>query len=227
MRIAFLGDSLTWGGYGGNFVQHVAAALPEHTIINAGIAGDTVLNLLNRLDALLADNQPDAVFVMVGGNDAVSYCMPATRSYYRRAKGLPDGMIAPDVFESTYRELLIQLQVSYVQALVGLAPTEYSRQLAQVKRIYNQRAGAVAASLAVPVLDLDRLFTPSELIDREPVTLRFIQEIGERAASGWSDYETERIRWGYQATFDGMHLMPEAALLFAQTIVPFLRQHLL
>lgn len=226
MRIAFLGDSLTWGGYGGNFVQPIAASLPEHTIINAGIAGDTVLNLLNRLDALLTDHQPDAVFVMVGGNDAVSYCMPATRSYYRRAKGLPDGMISPDLFESTYRELLIQLQLNYVQALVGLAPTEYSRDLAQVKRTFNERASAVAASLAVPVLDLDRLFTPADLIDREPVTLRFIQEIGERAASGWSDYAAERARWGYRYTFDGMHLMPEAALQIAQAIVPFLRQHL-
>ncbi len=29
MRLVFLGDSLTWGGYGGNFVDKVAGLLPQ------------------------------------------------------------------------------------------------------------------------------------------------------------------------------------------------------
>ena len=53
MKITFLGDSLTWGGYGGNFVEYVADQLPDHTIVNAGVGGDTVINLLRRLDEVL------------------------------------------------------------------------------------------------------------------------------------------------------------------------------
>ena len=78
MKIVFLGDSLTWGGYGGDFVAEVDRRLPQHTIVNAGVGGNTVINLLNRLDSVL-DQEPDGVFVMVGGNDAISYSQPQTR----------------------------------------------------------------------------------------------------------------------------------------------------
>ena len=60
MRIIFLGDSLTWGGYGGNFVDVVAQLMPEHDIINAGVGGDTAINIERRLDDELAEHQPDA-----------------------------------------------------------------------------------------------------------------------------------------------------------------------
>lgn len=226
MRLVFFGDSLTWGGYGGNFVQHVEQMLPEHTIINAGVGGDTVVNLARRLEHVLEDCEPDAVFVMVGGNDATSYSMPATRGYYRKAKALDGGMVPPDIFEQTYRDLLTELQLNFVQSFVGLAPTEYSRALVEVRAEYNQRARLVADALNVPVLDLDKLYTPSNPIDREPVNIAFIQQIGDRGQSGWDNYESERAKWGYTYTFDGMHLMPVAAEEFATHIVAFLREHL-
>lgn len=227
MRIVFLGDSLTWGGYGGDFVAEVAKQLPEHAVINAGVGGDTVVNLLRRLDEDVLAHDPDAVFVMVGGNDATSYAMPDTRGYYRKAKRLDNGMVTPQQFESRYHELLYQLQTNYVLPLIGLAPTEYSRELIKAKRTYNQRARQVAERLNTPILDLDALFTPKNPIEREPVNLRFIEQIGKNWRSGWSDFESEREKWGYTYTFDGMHILPETALQFSHQIVPFLKNHVL
>lgn len=226
MRLVFLGDSLTWGGYGGNFVMHVAAQLPEHTIINAGVAGDTVVNLLRRVDDVIAEHAPDALFVMVGGNDAVSYLYPAVRPYYQSTKKIEKGVVSPDVFTSTYRELLQQIQLQFVQPLVGLAPTEYNRDLVQLRELYHTRTREVAEALNIPILDLAAAFTPPAPIQREGVDMAFIRQIGERSRSGWNDYETERQRWGYTYTFDGMHLTPAAAEQFAEKIVPFLRDHL-
>ena len=60
MRIIFLGDSLTWGGYGGNFVDVVTQLMPEHDIINAGVGGDTAINIERRLGDELDEHQPDA-----------------------------------------------------------------------------------------------------------------------------------------------------------------------
>ncbi|MCA9912641.1 MAG: hypothetical protein KC496_04815 [Anaerolineae bacterium] len=226
MRIVFLGDSLTWGGYGGNFVDQVAQRLPEYEIINAGVGGDTVVNLLRRLDIVLETHAPDAVFVMVGGNDATSYTMPKTQGYYRKAKQLEEGMVTPEEFETTYRELLLQLQVNLVQALVGIAPTEYSAELIQAKQAYNARARQVAQALNIPVLDLDTPFTPENPIERPEVDIAFIQQIGDRSRSGWNDYESERARWGYTYTFDGMHILPSTAEAFAERIIAFLRAEL-
>jgi lysophospholipase L1-like esterase len=225
MRIVFLGDSLTWGGYGGNFVAEVQKQMPEHEIINAGEGGETVINLLRRVEDVLTEHQPDALFVMVGGNDATSYSQPKTRGYYRKAKNLETGFVSPDEFETTYRDLLHHIQLAFVQPLVGLAPTEYSRELVEAKRDYNERARNIAASLNIPVLDLDAIFTPEKPIEREPVDVDFIQQIGTRVSSGWHDFEAERQKWGYTYTFDGMHILPSAALEFAKHIVPFLKKH--
>lgn len=227
MRIVFLGDSLTWGGYGGNFVAEVAKQLPEHEIINAGEGGDTVVNLLRRLENVIDQHQPDAMFVMVGGNDANSYAMPDTRGYYKKAKQLDNGIVTPEQFEETYRELLHQLQLNFVQALIGLAPTEYSRDVVEAKHDYNIRARNVAESLNVPILDLDAEFTPENPIDRAPITLQFIQQIGANWSSGWDKFEEEQQKWGYTYTFDGLHILPETAPKFANLIVPFLQKHLL
>jgi lysophospholipase L1-like esterase len=226
LKLVFLGDSLTNGSYGGDWVALVRAALPQHEFVNAGIGGDTVVNLRARLDAVLDQHQPDAAFVMVGGNDAVSYAMPDTRSYYRSAKKIPDGVVSPELFRTIYRDLLTVLLLAHVQPFVGLAPTEYSRALVEVKQHYNQIAREEAEALNIPICDLEADFTPEHPIEREPVTLAFIQEIGRRQASGWRDFAAARDQWGYTYTFDGMHLMPDAAPLFAERVAAFLQQHL-
>jgi lysophospholipase L1-like esterase len=227
MRIVFLGDSLTWGGYGGNFVDEVAAQMPDHTILNAGVAGDTAVNLLRRVDQVVSDLLPDAVFVMVGGNDATSFTYPVVRPYYATVKKLDDGQVTPDQFTSAYRDLLLYLQSNQILTLVGLAPTEYNADLIKARHTYNARAREVAESLNVPILDLDAQFTPKTPIERPSVDMDFIRQIGSRSASGWNDYEAERAKWGYTFTFDGMHLLPQTAKRFADLIVPFLKEHLL
>jgi lysophospholipase L1-like esterase len=227
MKIVFLGDSLSWGGYGGNFVAEVAKRMPEHEIINEGVGGDTVVNLLRRVESVIEEHKPDAIFVMVGGNDATSYIMPATRNYYRKAKKLDNGMVSPEDFESNYRELLHQIQLHHVLPLVGIAPTEYNKELVKAKQSYNAIAKSLAEKLNIPVLDLDSPFTPANPIEREATSLQFIQQIGERVAAGWNEFESEREKWGYSYTFDGMHLLPQTAIKFAELIVPFLKKHVL
>ena len=95
MRIVCFGDSLTWGEYGGSYVDELARLLPQHTFVNAGVGGDMVVNLLRRLDEDVIAQTPDAAFVMVGGNDAVAYTYPATRPYYTQVKKIPNGFITP------------------------------------------------------------------------------------------------------------------------------------
>ncbi len=225
MKLIFLGDSLTWGGYGGNFVAEVAKRLPDHTIINAGEGGNTVINLLNRLDAVL-EQKPDGIFVMGGGNDAISYSQPETRKYYRRVQKIPDGIVTPDMFAKNYRDLLTRIQLAYVQAWVGLPPMEYNPETVAALKQYNALARQAADSLNIPILDLMAQFSPERIPQRPPLDQHFINLIGQREKSGWSDYETERQRGGFTFSFDGLHLTPEAAQRVAQRVVEFLAQHI-
>lgn len=222
MRIVFLGDSLTWGGYGGDFVAEVARRLPQHTVVNAGEGGNTALNLLRRLPAVL-EQEPDGVFVMVGGNDAISYSQPQTRRYYARAQGVPGGAVTPDQFAAAYRDLLTRIQLARALAWVGLPPVEYSPPLVAAMRQYNERARAAAAALSVPVLDLAAAFTAESVRARPELDQGAINLIGARVRAGWHAYEPERKAGGFTYTFDGLHFTPEAAARCGALVADFVQ----
>jgi lysophospholipase L1-like esterase len=221
MKIVFLGDSLTWGGYGGNFVTEVEKLLPAYTIVNAGQGGNTVLNLLNRLDEVLA-GEPDGIFVMVGGNDAISFSQPGTRRYYEQVQNVLGGLVTPEQFAQNYRNLLTRIQLAHVLAWVGLEPSEYNPEVVAAVQKYNVLAREAAVSLNIPVLDLMADFPPTNAQTRPALSQADINLIGKRTSTGWSDYETERVRGGYTFTFDGLHFMPEAAKRAAEIIVKFI-----
>lgn len=224
MKIVFLGDSLTWGGYGGNFVEEARRLLPEHTLINAGEGGNTVINLLRRVDRDVLSHQPDAVFIMVGGNDAISYSQPKTRSYYRQAQDIEDGFVSPEQFEAGYRDLLTALHLAHVVTWVGLEPSEYNSTVTATLRDYNERLREIARSFNVPVLDLMGELTPPNIPERPPLDIGFILTIGRREQTGWNAFEQAQREGGYSFSFDGLHLTPAAAAHIAARIAAFIRE---
>lgn len=225
MKIVFLGDSLTWVGYGGSYFEELVKLLPEHELINAGVGGNTVVNLLRRADEDVLAHEPDAVFVMVGGNDAVSYSQPKTRSYYRQAMALEDGMVTPEQFEQAYRDLLTKLQLAHAVVWIGLEPNEYNPTTVDALRDYNARVKQIARSFNVPVLDLMEAFPPVDVPERSPLGIEFILTIGAREKRGWTDYESARAAGNFTFTFDGLHLTPETAKQVAQLIAAFIREN--
>lgn len=74
-RIVCFGDSITHGGHYHLFLQqYLAETDPAHPrrIINRGIGGDTAPGLLSRVDAMLKEDKPDLVMIMIGTNDLFS-----------------------------------------------------------------------------------------------------------------------------------------------------------
>lgn len=74
-KILILGDSISAGygvprGYG--WVDLLPEALSQPVaIINASISGETAMGGAARIDALLAQHQPDIVVIELGGNDGL------------------------------------------------------------------------------------------------------------------------------------------------------------
>ncbi len=225
MKIVCFGDSLTWGKYGGSYVDALASLMPEHTFINEGIGGNTVVNLLRRVETDVIAHNPNAVLIMVGGNDANSFLYPPTRPYYTKVQQLTDGFVSPEQFQQTYRELLTVLQAHHVLTLVALEPAEYSPQQVENLERYNALAAETAAALNIPVLDLHAGLLPDTVKDRAPIGIEFILTIGARTKKGWNDYETVRVRDGFTYTFDGLHFTPDGAKRAAALIADFIRAH--
>ncbi|MCK6579085.1 MAG: GDSL-type esterase/lipase family protein [Anaerolineae bacterium] len=224
MKIVCLGDSLTWGGYGGSYVEALRRLMPEHTFINAGVGGNTVINLLRRLDDDVLAQHPDAVLVMIGGNDAVSYSQPKTRSYYRQGQGIPESFVSPDDFQAGYRDLLTRLHAAYIVAWMVLEPNEYNPTTVAALREYNALAAAAARPLNIPVLDLMEVLPPGEVPARPDLDIGTILTIGAREKRGWTDYDGARDAGGYTWSFDGLHPTHTGAEQIAEAIARFIRE---
>ena len=78
--ILILGDSLS-AGYGmeeeQGWVQLLRNELPQHTIINGSVSGETSAGGARRIADLLASSQFDLVVIELGGNDGLRGFPPA------------------------------------------------------------------------------------------------------------------------------------------------------
>jgi lysophospholipase L1-like esterase len=83
------GDSITRGAVSANYVDLLAARMPEWDFVNAGVNGDLAYNLAMRLDEIVALD-PDAVTVLVGSNDVYASLGLTSAAGYIAAKRLPE-----------------------------------------------------------------------------------------------------------------------------------------
>ncbi len=223
MRILFLGDSLTEGKLGVGYVSKVAQALLHVECINAGVGGDTTLNLLRRLSTDVAPRQPDGVLVMVGVNDAISASQGrGWRFFYRAYKGVPSGQIVFETFSRCYRQLLEALLGLTAHVWAALPPVEHNPSLAAKLREYNAEAARSAAGCGVPALDLMARIAPAHIPSRPPYSWLSLGADMIRSRVSRYDYNQQGPKRGYTYTLDGIHLTDDGAERLAQEIVAFL-----
>ena len=87
-----IGDSITQGTVGANYTKIVEKSLNSSLkvveIVNAGLNGDFVLNVLRRIDDII-NCKPDFVTIMIGTNDAGAVFAPDVIDTFRKLKKVP------------------------------------------------------------------------------------------------------------------------------------------
>ncbi len=152
-RICFLGDSITAADPG--YTRLTAALLTalrpdlELEFLYAGISGNRVGDLLERLERSVLRHRPTVVTVSIGVNDV-------WHRYSHASGGTSD-----DAFPVAYRELCDRLEASGARAVL-LTPTVIgedeqvpaNRDLARLVGVQRQ----VAAERHLPLADMNRVF---------------------------------------------------------------------
>lgn len=230
--IVFLGDSITEGVIGASFVDRVRNALAGRArIVNAGINGDTVVNMRWRVRRDVATHQPDVVVVMSGLNDiGTAHALTPQRIYYRLVKGnLVD--LTPRRFAAGYRALLDEIR-RYTRAQIVLCtPTTLTEDpAAQVQNVVDTYAvivRSIAHQQGLNLIDVREAFTTAVATDPRPGPAYDIKvAIRDLLAIRWgrATYEGLARQRGYRLTCDGVHLAEAGADLLASVVVEALER---
>ena len=233
----FVGDSLTEGTYGANYVDLVAQAIAaggsqlHGELVNAGRGGDTVTAVRDRLGPLMQRWQPDWVIVAVGCNDVWLPWLTSHSFGWRVWLGLrrlQTGQVPAvdlDQFGATYRDIIdiarrggAQVLACTVSPIGERLSTAVNRQVARLNGIIKH----VTADRQVPVADIWQAFV--EALAAQPQRSRYLP--GEWLFAGMDrrGYRPENVdqiarRRRLHLTFDGIHLNSRGAQLWADTVV--------
>ncbi|WOT03941.1 arylesterase [Shewanella youngdeokensis] len=125
--ILILGDSLS-ASYGmpenEGWVQLLRAKMPEHTLINGSVSGETSAGGLRRLPALLESTQPKVLLVELGGNDGL--------------RGFPPKQLKTNL--SNIIKLAKDQQVTILLSEIMVPPNYGPRYAAQIANVYKELA---------------------------------------------------------------------------------------
>lgn len=120
MKILLTGDSITAAGrdigsptsMGEGYAATVAAALPEHSVLNTGINGNRVPDLQQRWEVDALAHAPDVLSIAIGVND----------TWHKYVGRLRRGGTADREFEDGYRELLQRAREAGVPRIIVVEP---------------------------------------------------------------------------------------------------------
>ena len=87
--IACIGDSLTHGNIGQSWVDYLREEFPNDIFLNEGINGNTVWQVIQRLDPILKC-EPDLIILMIGTNDAMGSFDIDSGLRYKKNNNLPE-----------------------------------------------------------------------------------------------------------------------------------------
>lgn len=232
--VVCFGDSLTEGAIGASYVDILRQRLPSSVrIVNAGVNGDTTLNLLRRYERDVARRRPDVVVVLVGLNDLGTTTRdPFQRQYYRAFKGIW-GQISPRRYAQLYRRLIHLLRERTGAQLALCTLTALGERADDPLQSYVDAYSAVVRALAwqegLPVIDLRAAFHAA-MLERpgSGPSYRIWAPLADAAAIAWrgQSYAALAHRRGYRLLCDGVHLADGGAELVAETMLPFLQRSL-
>jgi lysophospholipase L1-like esterase len=222
------GDSLTEGVIGTSYVDILRAELPAAIrVINAGINGDTTINLLRRFERDVVPYRPDLVVILVGLNDlTTAYGWPSNRAYYRFIKRVPIAL-TPILFVRAYQRLIVELRRNTHARLALCTLTTVGERLDNPFQTYidaySTAIRALAAREHLPLIDLRSAFRAALAEDPRDGPPYYIWTPLLDAAAirlRGRSYAELGARRGYRLLCDGAHLAEAGAALVAETMLP-------
>jgi lysophospholipase L1-like esterase len=199
-------------------------------MINAGINGDTTINLLRRFERDVVPYRPDLVVILVGLNDlTTAYGWPSNHAYYRFIKRVPIAL-TPALFARAYQRLIVELRQHTNAQLALCTLTTVGERMDTPFQAYIDAYSTIVRALAereqLPLIDLRRAFRAALLEDpRDGPPYHIWTPLLDGVAIGLRGrtYAELGAQRGYRLLCDGAHLAEAGAALVAETMLPYIQ----
>lgn len=227
MRILFIGDSLIRGSVGVNWVKRLAIKNKEWSVENAGVNGDTLIKIKQRLDKKIENNNYDVIFFQAGMNDLLVPALADKGFLFRQAQKYLlakryDPVNETAAFEKIFRQAIsdIKKKTSATIILTTLSCINESLEFSLNKKrcAYNHIIRDVAIETGCSLVDAGALFdgylrrcrTKDYLLESffntafyDKFQCRFL---------GCADYLSKKRK--LHLTVDGLHLNTRGAIIY-------------
>ncbi|MGX8795559.1 SGNH/GDSL hydrolase family protein [Fusibacter sp. JL298sf-3] len=230
-KVLIVGDSITEGELGINYVEKLEAQFPQWIFRNMGLGGDTLQGIAARVLVELTDNVYDVVVVEAGHNDIILPKMKNLGKLYELGyeRLLKRGSVPTteaDVFESKYAQMLTDIRRLHKGAIVVTTLSCLSEALkvdTNLKRAeLNARIKKVGEAHPCVVADVGHAFDEvlkkgrgtDQFLDRFLNTFYF-DALKTRTEEGAAALSRKR---GLVLTVDGIHLNGAGAELYCSVL---------
>ena len=219
--IACIGDSLTHGNIGQNWVDYLRQQFPNDIFLNEGINGNTAWQVIQRLDPIL-QCQPHLIILLIGTNDALGSFDINSGLRYKKNNELPE---APTLekYKEHLNELIEKIGIQSKIAICTLPPIgeNVNSEVNQHVNLFNEYIELIAKQKKLTLLpvseelwsDIQSRTYPSKLEYNPKVIPLFRRIFGGIFhhyifKKSWNDISSAKGQW---ILFDQIHLNERGA----------------
>ncbi|MHA1966599.1 MAG: SGNH/GDSL hydrolase family protein [Candidatus Hodarchaeales archaeon] len=234
-RVVLIGDSITQGRIGVNYVELLEKEFSstDYDFINAGINSEVVWNVLQRLDEIVECN-PDFIFILIGTNDVNASLSRKNQEMYRKRMKLPQ-LPTHEWYHELLNNLVNELEDRTAAniILLSLPPIGENSSNCEFKQSnkYNKTVKEIASQNNVFYLPLHEKMVKelekSLLTPKYPYKMYEI-EIAKALIFHYlfkKPWDHIADRKGFHLHVDYLHLNTKGAVMIAELIRDFLLRH--
>ncbi|MHA2250519.1 MAG: SGNH/GDSL hydrolase family protein [Candidatus Kariarchaeaceae archaeon] len=233
--IVFVGDSITHGRVGADYVKKISQHLNqnEYEIINAGKNSELAWNLLNRIDQII-ECQPNYVFILIGTNDANATLSKKNTSRYIKSMKLPQ---TPDIdwYKENLLEIIDRLKIKTQAKVVLISLPTIGESAGNIEFNRSEDFSIIIKRIAemteISYIPLNE--TMSNLISEKTIIPKYsYNKSNLEMIKAIVKYYLLRKSWdeisqlsGFKYHIDYLHLNNKGATILAELIIEFLENN--
>lgn len=211
-KIVFLGDSHVHGRIGNDFVTALQTEVPYFEMINLGQNGDTVDDLLQRIDRA-KEVLPQQIYILIGSNDVLECdtCSTPPPDFHEQYKQLVESLTA---IAKVYL-ISIPMMGDKENDVINTKIKAYNDVIANISALSGAKYLPLHEKMAATINALK----PNKRPYDHPYFSRGLI-VGMRRYLLGHELSSIAVDYGFALTVDGLHLNEEGSQILMSLILP-------